>query len=262
VLDLLDLLGAEVIGVDQDDEGISLAGLEAALAAKPSMVFLQPRAQNPTGTSLSTRRARAAAKLIGRTSAVVVEDDHSGDIASSELHSLGRWIPTQVVHIRSFSKSHGPDLRLAAVGGAGSVIDAVTTRRLIGPGWSSRLLQAVLLAMLDDPTTIATIEAARETYAQRRGSLATALAERAIPTGGGDGINLWVPVADEQAALVGLAARGVGVAPGTPFQVRPDADHIRITAGLIRGGPQAAERLADQIAGDAQGAARPPTQLV
>jgi DNA-binding transcriptional MocR family regulator len=262
VLDLLELLGAEAIGVDLDDEGISLKGLEAALASKPSLVFLQPRAHNPTGTSLTARRARAAAKLIGRTGAVVVEDDHSGDIASSELHSLGRWIPSQVVHIRSFSKSHGPDLRLAAVGGAGTVIDAVTTRRLIGPGWSSRLLQAVLLAMLDDPATIATIERARATYAERRATLAAALARRAIATGGNDGINLWVPVADEQATLVGMAARGIGVAPGTPFQVRADADHIRITAGLVRGGHEAVERLADQVAGDAQGAARPPTQLV
>jgi DNA-binding transcriptional MocR family regulator len=262
VLDLLELLGAEVIGVDLDDEGISLGGLEAALAQKPSMVFLQPRAQNPTGVSLTARRARAVAKLIGRTTAVVVEDDHSGDIASSVLVSLGRWIPSQVVHIRSFSKSHGPDLRLAAVGGAGAVIDAVTTRRLIGPGWSSRLLQAVLLAMLDDPATIATIETARATYAERRAALAGALAQRAIATAGSDGINLWVPVADEQTALIGLAARGVGAAPGTPFQVRPDADHIRVTAGLVRGGREAAERLADQMAGDAQGAARPPTQLV
>ena len=69
--------------------------------------------------------------------------------------------PAQTVHVRSFSKSHGPDLRLAAVGGAAEVIDAVTTRRMLGPGWSSRILQSVLLAMLGDPKTIEQIEAAR-----------------------------------------------------------------------------------------------------
>ena len=65
------------------------------------------------------------------------------------------------MHIRSFSKSHGPDLRLAAVGGAGDVVTAVANRRLLGPGWSSRILQALLLELLQDPATPAVMEAAR-----------------------------------------------------------------------------------------------------
>ena len=33
-----------------------------------------------------------------------------------------------------------------------------------------------------------------------------------------------------------LATRGIGVAPGAPFLVRPTAgDHIRVTVGLITG---------------------------
>ena len=50
---------------------------------------------------------------------------------------------------------------------------------------------------------------------------------------GTDGINLWMSVDDERSAVVGLAARGIGVAPGGPFLVRPDADHIRVTVGLL-----------------------------
>lgn len=262
VLDLLEQLGAEVIGVDLDDEGMSLAGLKAALALKPSMVFLQPRAQNPTGVTMTERRAKAIAKVLRGSGAVVVEDDHSGDVASGELVSLGRWLPAQTVHVRSYSKSHGPDLRLAAVGGAGEVVDAVATRRLLGPGWSSRILQAVLLAMLQDPKTIAQIEAARATYAERRATFATALTIGGIHLGGSDGINAWVPVPDEQSTLVTLAAQGIGVAPGTPFNVRPDAGHVRVTIGQVADTRGAIDRLAAQVAASAQpDAARPPTQL-
>ncbi|HAN35327.1 MAG TPA: GntR family transcriptional regulator, partial [Acidimicrobiaceae bacterium] len=57
------------------------------------------------------------AALLANSDALVVEDDHSGDIASGALVSLGKWLPQRTVHIRSYSKSHGPDLRLAAVGG-------------------------------------------------------------------------------------------------------------------------------------------------
>lgn len=247
VLDLLEQLGAEVIGVDLDDEGISLAGLTAALAHKPSMVFLQPRAQNPTGTTMTARRARAVAKVLADSEAIVVEDDHSGDIASGALVSVGRWLPARTVLVRSFSKSHGPDLRLAAVGGAGEVVDAVATRRLLGPGWSSRILQAVLLAMLTDPAVVDQIDAAREAYADRRATFAAALAAHGIATTGSDGINQWVPVVDERSTTIALAAQGIGVAPGTPFLVRPDTDHIRVTVGLLAD-PEAIETLADQIA--------------
>jgi DNA-binding transcriptional MocR family regulator len=257
VLDLLDQLGAEVIGVDLDDEGISLAGLEAALAHQPSMVFLQPRAQNPTGTTTSERRTRAVAKLVRGTSAVVVEDDHIGAIASSPPLSVGRWLPAQTVHVRSFSKSHGPDLRLAAVGGAGEVVDALATRRLLGPGWSSRILQAVLLAMLQGTTTIEQVEVARRTYAERRSAFADALAEHGVVTRTSDGINHWVPVVDERSTTIALAAQGIGVAPGSPFQVGPGAPHVRVTIGLVDD-IEVIATLADQLAAAASAAGTPP----
>ena len=99
----------------------------------------------------------------GRT--LVVEDDHSGDIATGEDVSLGRHLPDRTVHIRSYSKSHGPDLRIAAVGGSADVIDPLVSRRMLGPGWTSRLLQAVLVELLTDPAAIAAVGRARTTYA-------------------------------------------------------------------------------------------------
>ncbi len=255
VLDLLDQLGAEVIGVDLDDEGISLTGLEAALERKPSLVFLQPRAQNPTGTTMSGRRARAVAKLVKGTRAVVVEDDHIGDIATAPPISVGTWLPAQTVHVRSFSKSHGPDLRLAAVGGAGDVVDALAARRLLGPGWSSRILQAVLLGMLRDARTIEQISRAQAAYADRRTAFTRALADRGIDAPCTDGINQWVPVADEQATAIALAAQGIGVAPGAPFLVRPGGGHVRVTMGLLAE-PDRLEAVAERlVAADGPGAA-------
>ena len=78
----------------------------------------------------------------------VIEDDHAGDISSAPAVSVGQFLPDRTVHVSSFSKSHGPDLRLAAIGGPPALVAAVADRRLLGPGWSSRLLQAVLLDLL------------------------------------------------------------------------------------------------------------------
>ncbi len=249
LLDLLEQLGAEVIGVDLDDEGMVIEQLTAALATGPVAVFTQPRAHNPTGVTMTRRRAKAIADVLkaapAASTTTIVEDDHSGDIANSDLVSIGQWLPDRTVHIRSFSKSHGPDLRLAAVGGAGDVIRAVANRRLLGPGWSSRILQAVLLEMLDDRPTIDAVSAARSAYARRRAVFAQALSARGVPVTGTDGINLWMEVSDERSALLTLAAQGIGAAPGEPFMVRSDSPHLRVTVGLVDAG---ADALVEQLA--------------
>lgn len=244
LLDLLEQIGVEVIGVDLDDQGLDVDGFRSALERRPAALFMQPRAHNPTGVTMTQERCRELARCITEStnrsqtdsSFVIIEDDHAGDIASGELHSLGTLLPSQSVHIRSFSKSHGPDLRLAAVGGAGPVVAGVANRRLLGPGWSSRILQAVLVELLDDRSTIETLRRARDEYARRRRRVVDILHQRGVRTSGSDGINLWVAVDDERDALMTLAARGIGAAPGEPFMVKEHHDSLRFTVGLL--GPE------------------------
>lgn len=234
MLDLLDQLDCETIPVDVDRNGPTVAGLAAALEQGPTAVLIQPRAHNPTGVALTARRAKQLADLLARyPSVTVVEDDHANDISAAPLVSLGRWLPDRTVHIRSFSKSHGPDLRLAAVGGAGEVVSAVENRRLLGPGWSSRILQAVLLELLVDPSVDDVLAEARNAYAERRKRISAVLGEHDVEHPEGDGINLWMRVSDERTALVRLASCGIGAAPGEPFMSRPDRDHLRVTVGLV-----------------------------
>ncbi len=246
LLDLLDSIGADVVGVPMDREGIEPAPLAVALASPVAAVIVQPTAQNPSGVSTTARRARVLAKLIEGAATIVIEDDSAGAIASAPANSLGRWIPERTVHIRSFSKSHGPDLRLAAVSGPAELIRNVLALRQLGQGWSSRLLQRILLSLLTDEGSRAEVESAQREYARRRAALVDGLARRDVEVGGTDGINIWVPVHDEAAALVRLASQGIGATPGSPFAVLPDMPgHIRVTCGLVATHHDA---LADQLA--------------
>ena len=66
----------------------------------------------------------------------------------------------------------------------------------------------------------------------------------------GAGLNVWVPVADEQRAVVALAAYGIGVAPGAPFHPTPSDDHhIRVSIGTLRSD---AAKVAETIASAAR----------
>jgi DNA-binding transcriptional MocR family regulator len=253
-LDMLDVLGAEIVPLDLDAEGVTVASLTRALKGKPAAIVLQPRAQNPTGVSMSPRRAEDLARAVrrARSTAIVIEDDHSGAISVGEDVSLGRWLPGQVMHVRGFSKSHGPDLRIAALGGPSELVDRLVARRMLGAGWTSRMLQTILLDLLVEPASVAAVEVARRTYAERQAALCSALAEHGVELAVPDGINLWLPVADERGALVQLTTLGIRAAGGTPFlapgpeESGNGGDHLRVTAGLVE--TKAASHVAGALA--------------
>jgi DNA-binding transcriptional MocR family regulator len=238
--DLLDQLGIDRLPVPVDEHGILPAAFAEALAQSPVGVILQPRAHNPTGASMTAARAEELARLLGvhrrNAQTVVIEDDHSGEISVAPDVSLGRWLPRRVLHVRSYSKSHGPDLRIAALGGPASLLDRIVARRMLGPGWTSRMLQSILYDLLTQGDTIAQIAEARRIYFARQKALAEALAELGLTVTQADGINTWLPVTDERDAIVQLAASGIRVAGGSPFLAEAGPESfIRVTAGSLQG---------------------------
>ena len=239
LLDLLEAAGVEVIGVPLDEQGMVPDLLADALRSPVRAVFLQPRAHNPTGISMTGSRAEELAAVLTSGSAngdvLVVEDDSTSALCDGPDVTLGRWLPDRTVHVRSYSKSHGPDLRLAAISGPAGVMGTVGRLRQLGQGWSSRLLQRVLFELLSDGATVAAVATAGAEYAARRTAFVEGLATEGIAVSGTEGLNVWVPVHDEPAALVRLAAEGIGVAPGTPFRVLAEPQgHVRVTTALIR----------------------------
>lgn len=238
VLDLLDHYGAEVVGLSLDDEGIRPDALAEALQAGPAaMLIVQPRAHNPTGAAITPARCRALADILGQAEhTLVVEDDHAAALSVHPLASLGTYLPWRTVHIRGFSKSHGPDLRLAALAGPDELIGRIVQRRLLGAAWTSRLLQSVLLFLLTDKTARSRVNRARETYSARRLALSDGLIARGVPVSGDDGINMWLEVPNEQDTLLHLAVDRIAAAPGSPFLSAPvPTHHIRITCASIAG---------------------------
>jgi DNA-binding transcriptional MocR family regulator len=237
-MDLLEQYGLEPVPVGIDEHGMIPREFAAALGASPSLVVLQPRAQNPTGASMTRDRAQELALVLHRSrsapNAIVLEDDHSGSISSSADVSIAAWLPERVLHVRSFSKSHGPDLRIGALGGPRALVDRVVARRLLGPGWTSRMVQAMLYELLTDPESVAQVDAAGERYAQRQRELAAAVHLAGGELRAGDGLNAWLPVDDERSAIVHLAGAGIRVAPGAPFQLGEPGGFVRVTVGMVR----------------------------
>ncbi|MEO9321848.1 aminotransferase class I/II-fold pyridoxal phosphate-dependent enzyme [Nocardioides sp. C4-1] len=253
--DLVEALGAEVVPVELDGVGVRPESLRRALATRPAAVLLQPRAHNPTGVSTTPTRAASLARVLrgATTTPWVVEDDASGAISTAPDVTLARWLPDRVVHVRSFSKSHGPDLRIAAVGGPTDLVDGVVARRMLGPAWTSRMIQHILLDLLTTSRSMDEIAEARRQYFARQRVLVERLADHGVEVDAPDGINLWLPVRDEAAAVLHLAAAGIRVAGGRPFLATGSpGSFVRVTSGLVQ--PDDADDVARALAEAARSA--------
>ncbi|MDN4474035.1 aminotransferase class I/II-fold pyridoxal phosphate-dependent enzyme [Demequina zhanjiangensis] len=261
LLDLLEHLHLMAVPATMDRHGMLPESLDAALSSRPAAVVLQPRAHNPTGASLTAGRAADLAAVLTRhrygRDAVVIEDDHSALVTAAPSVSLGQHLPSRTLHLLGFSKSHGPDLRIAALGGPQGAIDRIVGHRVLGPGWTSRMTQALLHHLLEDRAAEATVRRARYAYFTRQRELAAALRAAGVTVSAADGLNVWVPVRDEQAAQITLAAHGIRVSLGSAFQVGGDdeprglqpgphrGDHIRVSLGLlVEGFPEIAAAIA------------------
>jgi DNA-binding transcriptional MocR family regulator len=245
LLHLLRAAGYALRPVAIDARGMVPAALSEVLDEGVAAVVLNPRGQNPTGATLDAERAAALSAALDRhPDVMVLEDDHLGPIAGAPRLTLtaGRdgWAAA-----RSLAKSLGPDLRLAVLAGDAHTIGRVAGRQMVGPGWVSHLLQRIAAELLADDRVAALLERAEATYAERREAFVAALTERGIAVESPSGLNVWIPVADETAAVQSLHAEGWAVMPGAPFRLQA-GPAIRVTVSSLA--PTEASELAAAVA--------------
>jgi DNA-binding transcriptional MocR family regulator len=229
-----------------DARGVRPDDLERALDAGARAVLFSPRGQNPSGATFDEERAAALRALFARHPEVLmIEDDHAHEVAGTPLYSLTSddreaWLAT-----RSVSKSLGMDLRLAVVTGDPLTINRLQSAQLVGPGWTSLILQRLVAFLWTDQVTTKLMARARDTYRERREALVAALAEHGIALDAPSWWSAWLPVADEGGTIEALRDAGFGVAAGERYLLRK-APAIRISMATLL--PADAPRFADAIA--------------
>jgi DNA-binding transcriptional MocR family regulator len=245
VLDLLPALRLQALPVAVDRLGMRPDALEQALAAGAGAAVVTPRAHNPTGAAFDAERARTLRRVLAQhRGVVVVEDDHAGPVAGAAHHSICAGLPCWAV-VRSYAKSLGPDLRVAVLRGDPTTVARVEGRQALGTGWVSHLLQEMVARLLTDAATGRLLRRASTAYARRRRGLTEALAPHGLTATGPSGLNMWVPVPEEQPAVRALLAAGWAVAAGEAYR-RVAGPGIRVTISTLT--PDDARILAADLA--------------
>jgi DNA-binding transcriptional MocR family regulator len=245
LFDTIERAGGRLLGVAVDRFGAIPDSLDAALRHGARLVVLTPRGHNPTGASWSSDRLSELCHVLkSHPDAIVVEDDQVAGITTTKPGTL-LSIPElehRVLHIRSFSKSVAPDLRMAVAVARPSLRGPLAEAKIFADGWSSRLLQRVLARTLQTEEANVALNKARDAYRDRRQSACTALNQIIVPLGGScwpgsDGVNVWVrlpPGADSKLIQERSAAAGVRIADGEPFFITPGQNEVvRINAGSV-----------------------------
>jgi 2-aminoadipate transaminase len=116
-LKILAGLGADVVAVAQDAEGLDLDALEHELDSGPPPAFLYtiPTFQNPSGRTLTVERRKRLVELARERDLIVLEDDPYGLVrfegsAPPTLFELDGG--DRVIYSSSFSKTVAPGVRV------------------------------------------------------------------------------------------------------------------------------------------------------
>jgi DNA-binding transcriptional MocR family regulator len=241
VLDLLHALSLVAVPVPVDDEGLVPSDVRRALRSVQALI-VTPRAQNPTGATLTPRRARELRALLAlRREVLVVEDDHAGAVAGADYLSLIDKTRERWAVVRSVSKSLGPDLRVALLAADAQTHARVEGRQTLGVRWVSHILQRIVVSLWRDRAAAR----AGRVYTERRNALLRELHARGIEAHGASGLNVWIPVSEESATVQALLHAGWAVKAGERYRIAsPPA--IRVTIASLE--PVDAARFAEDLA--------------
>jgi DNA-binding transcriptional MocR family regulator len=240
-LKILARLGAEIVGVPMDDEGLIPDELPEGDFA---FLYTIPTFQNPSGRTLSVERRRRLADLARERGLLVLEDDpyglvrYDGEPLPSVFELAGG---EQIAYCSSFSKTVAPGLRVGwyvLPAQLAADIEALAVSTYISPPY---LTQATVLELLRRDDFLPNLERINGLLRARRDAMLDALA-REMPDDaswtrpeGGYFVWLELPSGPSSAELLVEAEEaGVTFVKGTDFFADGEGEHaLRLAFSFV-----------------------------
>ena len=199
--------GADIRGVETDEEGMLPDALEAAITRAasqgkpPKVIYTIPSYQNPMGWTMTLERRKAMVEIANRHGVPILEDDCyvdlrlDGDAQPTSLHALDDT--GSVMYVASFSKIIAPGMRIGYVTAPSEVLDRAMVAKSGGSlnTFASYAVHRYSTGQLD-----AHIEEINDVQRAKRDAMVAALGEnfgdRAEWTNPHGGLFVWLKLPD------------------------------------------------------------------
>ena len=236
---LLQQLGAELVPIPLEADGLDVGALEAALAEGPiEFVHVIPNAHNPAGCTLSAEKRGRLVELAAEHDFWIFEDD-----PYRELPFEGEPLETmlsidsagKVIHASSFSKTVSPGVRVGYLIGTTEEIKKLSKRaneQYISP---NMLAESIVLSLCESGVLDENIKFVKGELKARCDALVEALREKipeaefVVPQGG---YFLWLDLVegtDTKALLAESKGEGVSFVAGPDFMMEGGQNSLRLS---------------------------------
>jgi GntR family transcriptional regulator/MocR family aminotransferase len=224
-------VGARLMPVGLDGEGVRVPDAPARGSAPPRLIYVTPSRQFPTGITMSAARRLQLLRWADAADAWIVEDDYDSEFryASRPLNCLqGLDERERVIYVGTFSKTVFPGLRLGYLIVPAPLVPALSDARAVADRQPPGIEQAVLAEFIAAGHLTRHVRRMRHLYEERRDALLRAAEEWL-----GDHVELgdtaagmlavaWLRrgVNDQRISKLALA-EGVEVSPLSRYAIRP-----------------------------------------
>ncbi len=227
--------GAEIVGVDMDEDGMNVQALEAALKAHPraKIIYVIPTFHNPMGITTSVEKRRRIYELAKQYGVMILEDNPYG-----ELRFSGEDVPTIksmdedgiVAYSGSYSKVLSSGMRIGFLCAPAEVMSKVVVAKQVEDVHTNILCQMICEGFVTSEEYLPHLDKIRALY-RKKCSLMLDAMDRHFPdfvkyTRPEGGLFLWCTLPDyiDLGDFVSKAlASKVAVVPGTAFNCDTEA---------------------------------------
>lgn len=220
---------ANLVGVDLEEDGISVEKLEIALKENKDakFIYLIPNFQNPTGVTMSLEKRVKVLELAKKYDTLILEDNPYG-----ELRYHGETLPTiksldkdgRVIYVGSFSKTLSPGLRVGFLLANEEIIKKAVVAKQCSDVHTPMLVQMICNEFLTSYNYSEHIESLRKLYAKKNDLMIAEIEKKfdkrikfTRPSGG---LFVWCTLpknVDMQEFCKKAIEKNVAVVPGNTF---------------------------------------------
>lgn len=164
------ILGADVVGVSMENDGVNLEELETAMRKGAKLYYTVSNFGNPSGITMSYEKRKAVYDLAVKYHVLVIEDNTYGDLRyrNARIPSIKEFDTEGIIiYVGSMSKLIVPAMRVGFMAADQKFIERVVPIKAVSTNGVTSIIQYALWRMFEENDMYGQIQKICDVYAKK-----------------------------------------------------------------------------------------------